>query len=148
MEDVIVDTPHVWVFFYGSTMNVNVLKALGVEPVAWETARLGGFEVSVRPRVNVARSNSGTVYGVVVSVTHDELTRLYTHLRDEFGQVYAAEAVLVETADGKWRPALCYVCPTMEPRAADPRHVEDIAAAVRSLHFPAWYVQKIEAFKR
>jgi hypothetical protein len=73
-----VDTPHVWVFFYGSTMNVNVLKALGVEPVAWETARLGGFEVSVRPRVNVARSNSGTVYGVVVSVAQRRGNR-YPH---------------------------------------------------------------------
>src|SRR5580658_3292592 len=134
MEDAIADTAHVWAFFYGATMNVKVLKDLGVEPLAWETARLGGFEISVRPRVNIVRASSGAVYGVVASVTQDELAHLYAHLRDEFGQAY--EAVLVDTDDGKWRPALCYVCPTMVSRTADPSHVEDIAAAARSLGFP------------
>ena len=39
----------VWVFFYGSYMNVDVLRDVGFVPEQWETARLSGFDIVIRP---------------------------------------------------------------------------------------------------
>jgi hypothetical protein len=63
------------------------------------------------------------------------------------GEVYQPEAVLVETLDGQWRPALCYFAPAMEPRPATADYVERIAAPAKAFGFPEWYVQRIEGFR-
>jgi hypothetical protein len=52
---------------------------------------------------------------------------------------------LVETLGGKWRPALCYICPSMEPRRPDPDYVERIIAPARQFGFPDWYVRAWKA---
>jgi hypothetical protein len=61
--------------------------------------------------------------------------------------MYLPQAVLVETGEGKWRPALCYLCPRMEPRPAEDDYVERIAAPARAYGFPAWYVARLESFR-
>lgn len=140
--------PAVRVFFYGSYMNRAVLReAAGLEPARWEVARLGGFDLVIRPRANLVRSPLGCVYGVAAAATHEELGRLYAHARDVLGETYLPEAVLVETAGGAWLPALCYLCPRMEPRPAAADYVERIAGPAREYGFPAWYVRHIESFR-
>src|SRR6516165_42171 len=119
--------PEVWVFFYGSYMNLAVLKEVDLVPERREVARLGGFDIQIRPRANLVRSESHCVYGIVATATHAQLARLYAHARDVLGETYLPEAVLVETRDGQWRPVLCYICPEMEPRSAEPAYVERIA---------------------
>ena len=64
---------------------------------------------------NLVRSDQHCVYGIVATATHAELARLYAHARDVLGEVYLPEAVLVQTLAGLWRPALCYICPEMNP---------------------------------
>jgi hypothetical protein len=143
--------PKVWTFFYGSYINFDVLREVELAPRQWEVARLGGFDIVIRPRANLVRSESRCVYGIVATATHRELARLYAHARDVLGETYLPEAVLVETgADrgwGTWRPALCYICPDMSPRPADPAYVDRIAAPARKYGFPDWYVARIESFK-
>jgi hypothetical protein len=56
------------------------------------------------------------------------------------------EAVSVQTMDGKWRPALCFIAEDLETRAADPAYVNRILQPARELGFPAWYIRKLEAF--
>jgi hypothetical protein len=36
--------PKVWVFFYGSYMNLGVLREVDLVPERWEIGRLGGFD--------------------------------------------------------------------------------------------------------
>jgi cation transport regulator ChaC len=139
--------PEVWVFFYGSYMNFAVLKEVELVPARWEVARLGGFDIRIRPRANLVRSESRCVYGIVATATHAQLARLYAHAREVLGETYLPEAVLVETLDGRWRPALCYICPEMEPRPAEPAYVERIAEPARAYGFPSWYVERIESFR-
>jgi hypothetical protein len=110
--------PKVWVFFYGSYINFNVLREVGLVPEQWEVATLAGFDIVIRPRANLMRSDQHLVYGITATATHAELDRLYAHARDVLGEVYLPEAVLVCTAAGMWRPALCYICPEMTPRPA------------------------------
>jgi hypothetical protein len=139
--------PKVWTFFYGSYMNFAVLGEVGLAPERWEVARLGGFDIVIRPRANLVRSAEHCVYGIVATATHRELERLYAHAQDVLGEVYLPEAVLVETLAGTWRPALCYLAPAMEPRPAAADYVERIIAPARAHGFPEWYIRRLESFR-
>ena len=137
----------VWTFFYGSYMNFEVLKEVDLVPEHFEVARLSGFDIQIRPLANLVRSDQNCAYGIVATATHEELRRLYTHAEDVLGGIYLPEAVLVETGDGKWRPALCYIAPSMEPKPADDDYVDRIVKSARAFEFPAWYIERLESFR-
>ncbi|MEE8062418.1 MAG: gamma-glutamylcyclotransferase family protein [Gemmatimonadales bacterium] len=142
------DDRKVWTFFYGSYLNLNVLEEVDLVPGEWETGRLSGFDIQIEPRANLVRANGSVVYGIVASATHAELERLYAHAREVLGEVYLPEAVLVETTNGVFRPALCYICHDMKPRPADPSYVDRIATPARGYGFPDWYIERLESFKQ
>src|SRR3954467_9408310 len=139
--------PTVWTFFYGSYIKFGVLGEVDFLPKKWEGARLSGFDIVIRPRANLIRSERDCVYGIVATATHAELARLYAHAKDVLGETYLPEAVLVETAGGTFRAALCYICPEMSPRPAEAAYVDRIAGPARRYGFPDWYVARIESFK-
>jgi cation transport regulator ChaC len=141
------DGPKVWVFFYGSFINLDVLRHTGLVPERHEVARLPGFDITIGPLANLVRSDRHTVYGIVVQATHAELARLYDYARQDLGGVYLPEAVLVQTADGRWLPALCYIAPEMEHRPAANDYLDRIAGAARQLGFPGWYLARLEEFR-
>jgi hypothetical protein len=41
---------------------------------------------------------------------------------------------------------MCYICPDMEPRSADPAYVERILAPAREFGFPSWYLDRLSRF--
>ncbi len=133
-------------FFYGSYMNLNVLRALDILPRNVEIATLKGFKVCIRPLANLVRSNDACVYGIVATTTHVELDLLYAHARD-MGGSYLPEAVIVETADGTVKPALCYMSPDLEEKPAADDYVDRIAKPAREYGFPEAYLQRIESFR-
>ena len=136
----------VWVFFYGSYMNLGVLREVDLVPERWEIGRLGGFDIQIQPRANLIRSDRASVYGIATTASHAELARLYAHARDVLGEVYLPEAVLVQLPSGLWRACLCYICPEMAPRFADPAYVGRIVEAAREFGFPTWYIDRLESF--
>ena len=146
MSKVRVTAPQVSTFFYGSYINFDVLKEVDLLPALWEVARLSGFDICIEPRANLVRSDADMVYGIVATATHDELTRLYEHANEVLGELYLPEAVLVQTLNGKWMPALCYICPQMNPRPADPAYVERILTPARDFGFPRWYIDRLAKF--
>lgn len=139
--------PKVWTFFYGSYINFNVLKEVNFTPERWEVVRLHSFDIRIGPRANLARSDQHSVYGIIATATHAELSRLYAHAKVVLGEVYLPEAVLAETLDGKWQPALCYICPAMEPRPTANDYIDRIVGPAREYGFPDWYVQRLESFR-
>jgi hypothetical protein len=139
--------PKVWTFFYGSYINIKVLKEINFVPDQWEVARLSGFDIRIQPRANLIRSDQHCVYGLVATATHQELNRLYAHAKDVLGEIYLPEAVLVETLDGKWKPAMCYICPAMEPQPAANDYIDRIVGPARQLRFPDWYINRLESFR-
>jgi hypothetical protein len=138
--------PTVWVFFYGSYINFNVLREVGLVPAKWEVARLAGFDLRIRPRANLVRAEERCAYGIAATATHAELDRLYTHAREQLGEIYLPEAVVVETRDGALRPTLCYLCPQMVDRPADASYLARIFEPAREHGFPGWYLDRIESF--
>jgi hypothetical protein len=139
--------PKVWTFFYGSYMNFAVLREVDYVPTEWEIARLPGFDIRIEPRANLVRSDEHLVYGIVATGTHSELRRLYAHAQDVLGETYLPEAVIVETLDRRWKPALCYICPAMVERRASTDYVDRIVTAAREHRFPSWYIRRLELFK-
>ena len=107
--------PQIWTFFYGSYMNFDVLGEVNYIPKKWEVARLAGFDIFIRPRANLVHSDQNSVYGILAIGTHAELSRLYAHARDVLGETY------LPALDGKWKPALCYICPRDDAGARDQR---------------------------
>ena len=137
----------VWVFFYGSYMNFDVLKEVSFVPEQWEVARVNGFDIVIQPRANLVRSDRRCVYGILATATHAELDRLYAHAKGVLGETYLPEAVLTETLSGTWRPALCYIAPTMEASPAAKDYIERIVKAAREYNFPRWYIERLEGFQ-
>ena len=105
--------------------------------------------ISLLHRVaNLVRSERNCVYGIAALVTHEELDRLYAHAENVLGGAYRPEAVIVETSDGKMKPALCYIAPDMKPGAARPDYVKRIVDPAREYGFPDWYIVRLESFSR
>src|SRR5262249_4865766 len=138
--------PEVWTFFYGSYMNFSVLREVDLVPARHEVAQLDGFDIRIAPRANLVRSDAHCAWGILATATHRELERLYGHAKDVLGEVYLPEAVLTRTRAGDYRPALCYLCPDMQPRPAEAAYVERILAPAREFGFPAWYLERLAAF--
>lgn len=63
---------------------------------------------------------------------------------------YMNRAVLreVDVVPEHWEPALCYICPAMEPRPADGAHIDRIVGPAREHGFPAAYIDRLESFRR
>jgi len=136
----------IWVFFYGSYINMYVLQEVKYIPEKWEVARLAGFDICIRPRANLVRSNQHSVYGILATGTHAELGRLYVHAKDVLDETYLPEAVLAETLEGNWKPALCYICPAIVPKPATNDYIERIVRPARKYGFPGWYLERLESF--
>jgi hypothetical protein len=139
--------PKVWTFFYGSFINLEILRGIGFTPGRHEVARLGGFDIRIRPLANLIRSGQHSVYGIVAPATHDELRLLYDHARDSLGGTYLPEPVLVELLDGGWRAALCYIDPEPDDRPASDDYIDRIVRPVKDYGFPDWYIARIEGFR-
>ncbi|MGD2108688.1 MAG: gamma-glutamylcyclotransferase [Phycisphaerae bacterium] len=139
--------PTVWTFFYGSFINLDVLKEVDLVPAEVEAARLSGFDIRIQPLANLVRSDEHCVYGIVAKTTHAELARLYDYAQDHLGGKYLPEAVVVETRGGALRPALCYIAPELEPKLADKDYVDRIVGPAKHLGFPDWYVRRLESFR-
>ena len=136
----------VWIFFYGTFMSPGVLIEHGVTPSRIVPARLNGFELYIRPRGNVMRSERSCVYGAMTEVTHEDLVKLYSSLEELFGLKYLPEPVLAEAFDGTVRPVLCYIAPHMDDAPATKEYVSELAEAVRSAGLPEWYAEFVESF--
>ena len=134
------------IFFYGTFMDSKVLAAHGINSPEVVPARLSGYQLSIRPRVNLSRVDRSCVYGSIASATHDELANLYADLERVFGFRYLPEAVLAEALDGTLRPALCYIAPHMDDDTPEPDFIKQLAACVRGLGLPEWYAVYVESF--
>ena len=138
----------IWVFFYGSNINLDVLKAAGLIPAEWEIARAPGFDIRIAPTANLIPSDQHTVWGINATATHSELAGLYTnYVRGTLGQTYLPEAILTVTAEGKLRPAITYISHEMAPGNADPAYLDRIVVPARQFGFPPWYLEKLETFR-
>jgi len=140
--------PKVQVFFYGSYINFDVLKEVDLIPDHFKVSQLSGYDINIAPRANIIKSDQHCVYGILTTATHNELQRLYIeHAKGILGEIYLPEAVLVETLEGAWIPALCYIAPSMKIEKAEKDYVDRIVTPAKKFKFPDWYILRLESFK-
>ncbi len=139
--------PEIWTFFYGSYMNLDVLKEADYVPRRHEPARLPGFDISIGPLANLVRSEQHTAYGIIATGTHTELARLYDHAEAVLGGKYLPEPVLVVTGDDRWLPALTYIAPELPSKPASDDYIDRLVAPARGHGFPDWYIDRLESFR-
>src|SRR5713226_4239945 len=93
------------VFFYGLFMDKDLLQAKGVQPAFIRSASVEGFVLRIGERASHVPDESGRVHGVVASLSHDELEKLYSE------PSVRPEAVLAHLANGGVIAALCFNLP-------------------------------------
>ena len=142
-------TQRVWVFFYGSYMNLDVLKEADLIPGAYEVVSLPGYDIEIAPRANIFQDPNAVVHGIIASATHQELDRLYSeHAQKKLGGLWLPEAVIVSDQQGRLRSALTYIAPELAPGPTDEAYVERIALPAEAYGFPAEYVAKLRSFSQ
>jgi len=129
------------VFFYGLFMDVALLQQQGIQPCNVRRARVEGFDLAIAERATLVPRTSCTVFGVLISLTHEDVTHLYA---DASVQDYRPEAVLAIKEDGQSIPALCYNLTTPPPGpVANRAYAAALLALARRLGFPDAYQARI-----
>ncbi len=136
------------VFFYGSYMNFDVLRAVDIGERAFEPSSISGYELTISPLANLRKKQPSNAYGILTRLTHPELDRLYQgHARTVLGGIYLPEAVVVSRADGSAAAALCYLSHDMQAASADADYVDRILKPAQAYGFPQWYLDHISSFR-
>lgn len=130
------------VFFYGLFMDAAVLQQQGVHPSNVRSARVEGFDLVIAERATLV-PGEGTAFGVLISLTHEDVTRLYA---EASVQAYRPEAVLAITENGQNIPALCYNLTTLPTGPANHVYAAALLDIARRLGFPEAYQARIRRF--
>jgi hypothetical protein len=128
-------------FFYGLFMDVDILREKQVTPVKPRPAYVDGFALRIGERATLIPSLGARAFGMLISLTHRELSQLYSSPGLE---QYRPEAVVVRTLDGESAPALCYNLPDAPlPHERNPEYAARLQAVLRRLNFPPDYVASV-----
>jgi hypothetical protein len=129
------------VFFYGLFMDVDLLRAKGVDPANTRLANVSGFALRIGKRATLVPNDGARCYGVVMELTQSEIDRLYS----EAGvAAYRPEAVTVELSDRSRTAALCFNL--VEPPGLEERNLDyatNLRELARRLKLPSDYVDSI-----
>ncbi len=129
-------------FFYGLFMDPDLLRAKGLDPRDAEPASVPGYALRIGRRAALAPEPSGRVHGVVMSLTLEELDRLYA---EPSVRAYQPQAVLAHPASGGVIAALCYNLPEPpSPAERNPEYAAKLRAVARKVGLPAEYVSSIQ----
>jgi hypothetical protein len=130
------------VFFYGLFMDEALLREKDVSPANRRLASAENFCLLIGARATLAPCANSTVYGVVFSLTHIEVDKLYS---EDSVSVYRPEAISLRLGDGSVIPALCFNLP--EPPAIEERNQEyasKLRALAERIGLPWDYVSSIQ----
>jgi len=113
-------------FFYGLFMDADILHQSEVVARDPRRAYVDGYALRIGQRATLVPDMGARAYGMVFSLTQDDLDRLYNPpgLED-----YRPQALLAQILEGDPRPVVCYILP--EKLQADERN-EDYAARLQA----------------
>lgn len=129
-------------FFYGLFMDARVLREAGTKPSNFRRAYVTDFALRIGQRATLVHSPGARAYGMLISLTHAELERLYSAPGLEG---YRPEAVLAHPFEGEAIPALCYnLIQAPEPHERNPQYAMRLRTVLDDLGFPVEYVESVE----
>ena len=129
-------------FFYGLFMDEQVLRQAGAEPSNFRRAHVVDFALRIGERATLVPSPGGRAYGMLISLTHADLDRLYGAPGLE---AYRPEAVVAHPSGGDPVPALCYnLVRPPAPHERNPEYATRLRGVLEDLGFPAGYIASVE----
>jgi Gamma-glutamyl cyclotransferase, AIG2-like len=128
------------VFFYGLFMDEDLLRAKGVVPENRRLASVNNFRLMIGNRATLVPFDGATVYGVLFSLTHQEIDLLYS---DPSVGEYRSEAVAA-LINGEAIPALCFNLPTETSESErNSEYAAKLKALAERIGLPQHYVDSI-----
>ena len=128
-------------FFYGLFMDLDLLRESGGAPTSPRRACVDGYALRIGQRATLVPAADAHVYGMLMSLTHAELDRLY---RAPGLEQYRPEAVLAQPIDGLPTPALCYnLTAAPSPDERNPDYAARLRRALQKLDFPPEYIASV-----
>jgi hypothetical protein len=129
-------------FFYGLFMDTQVLHQAGTKPSNVRVAYVTDFALRIGHRATLVPSPGARAYGMLISLTHAELERLYNAPGLEG---YRPEAVMAHPSEGEAIPALCYnLIQAPEPHERNPEYATRLRRVLEDLGFPVEYVESVK----
>lgn len=105
------------VFFYGLYMDKQILLDKGVEPKNPRAGIVRDYRLRVGNLATLLRSKGDSAYGMVYSITHDDIYALY---EGSGLDAYVSESLLIETEEKETIAALC--CNLLIPPSNDEKN--------------------------
>ncbi len=138
----------VWVFFYGTFMCARVLKQYGINCDITYPAKVSGYALSIRPRVNLQKDVDSNCYGGVAHVDNSELADLYREVHKTFGHIYYPYPILAEMKDGSFRQALCFISEQFDAGSPDAKYIDEMIQCAKEMEAPEGYLVHIDSFRK
>jgi Gamma-glutamyl cyclotransferase, AIG2-like len=129
------------VFFYGLFMDKDLLQAKGVQPAFIRSASVKGFVIRIGERASLVPDKLGRVHGVVASLSHNELEKLYS---ESSVRAYRPEAIVAHLANGEVTAALCFNLPQPpSPNERNPEYAAKLRVIAERIGLPVDYIASI-----
>ena len=129
------------VFFYGLFMDEDTMRESGFRPAHARQARVDGFSLRLGARATLIPDPGKSVYGVVMSLSHREVDRLYA---EPSVAAYRPEAVTARLSEGETIAALCFNLPEVAVEVqSNAGYANKLVAVARKLGLPESYIATI-----
>jgi hypothetical protein len=128
------------IFFYGSFMDLELLRTLGVVPKTFGKAELKNWSIAFSSMATLVQSEGDSVYGTIAELSRDEVRMLYT--RDDLKH-YSPVDIAVATERNKRVPAQCYISKPGAGQKPSVEYLRRVIQAAESLGFPPAYLAKL-----
>jgi hypothetical protein len=131
------------IFFYGLFMEADALREKGFHPANARQASVLDLALHLEERATLIPQRGGCVHGMLMSLTHAELDRLYAEPSVE---AYRPEPVIASVLDGSLIAALCFNLPAIPAGArSNPEYAAKLRIAAKRMGLPEPYVASIGA---
>ncbi len=122
-------------------MRPEVVTNAGFVTEKIDVARLSGYDICLDPHANIFKRPFASVYGIVVNVTHEDLNRMYG--ATGVG-AFLPEAVLVDTLNDRYLPALCYMPSKRNDEKPDQAYLLRLIEAATFRALPTEYINRLK----
>ncbi|MEM9152784.1 MAG: hypothetical protein AAGB19_20325 [Cyanobacteria bacterium P01_F01_bin.3] len=119
-------------------MSPDILTSKAVEPRDPRIGFAAGYRLRLGNMATLLRAEDAQAYGIVYSLTHEEIDRLYTQ---QGLDMYVSEAVLVTLDSGERAATLCknLLIPP-EDNESNPDYEKKLVQCMRHLNVPTTHV--------
>ena len=129
------------VFFYGLFMDEDLLRNKGFSPSPAIVSCVRDYGLRIGERATLVPATGEHTWGTVMSLTDDDLARLYG---EQSVADYKSVPVTAHTLEHNAIAAVVYVLPADKLAGQNSKYLSSLIAVTRKLDLPAEYIEHLE----